>query len=97
MNVCSFEIYGLEVLLRGNIFENNIGSFLKVIYNCFYGNMFVYVYVLFNIFRKNKGDYVIFVDYGCLLDRCFVIVRNNIFNDNEVLEIFLMRYICIKM
>lgn len=96
LNVRSPEVYGLEALLRGNTFENNTGSSLKVTHNCRYGNMPVHVHVLSNTFRKNKGDHVIFVDYGRLPDRRFSIVRNNTFDDNEVPETFSTRYIRIK-
>lgn len=96
LNVRSPEVYGLEALLRGNTFENNTGSSLKVTHNCRYGNMPVHVHVLSNTFRKNKGDHVIFVDYGRLPDRRFSIVRNNTFNDNEAPETFSTRYIRIK-
>lgn len=97
LNVRTPGIYGLEALLRGNTFENNTGSSLKVTHNCRYWNyMPVHVHVLSNAFRKNKGDHVIFVDYGRLPDRRFAIVRNNTFNDNEVPETFSTRYIRIK-
>ena len=96
LNVRSPEVYGLEALLRGNTFENNTGSCLKVTHNCRYGNMPVHVHVLSNTFRKNKGDHVIFVDYGRLPDRRFSIFRNNTFNDNEAPETFSTRYIRIK-
>ena len=96
LNVRGPEVYGLEALLRGNIFENNTGSSLKLTHNCPYANMPVHVHVLSNTFRKNKGDHVIFVDYGRLPDRRFSIVRNNTFNDNEAPETFSTRYIRIK-
>ena len=97
LNVRSPGIYGLEAFLRGNTFENNTGSSLKVTRNCFYRNyMPVHVHALSNTFRKNKGDHVIFLDYGRLPDRRFAIVRNNTFNDNEVPETFSTRYIRIK-
>ena len=96
LNVRGPEVYGLEALLRGNIFENNTGSSLKLTHNCPYGNMPVHVHVLSNTFTKNKGDHVIFVDYGRLPDRRFSIVRNNTFNDNEAPETFSSRNIRIK-
>lgn len=96
LNVRGPEAYGLEALLRGNVFENNTGSPLKLTHNCPYANMPVHVHVLSNTFRKNKGDHVIFVDYGRLPDRRFSIVRNNTFNDNEAPATFSTRYIRIK-
>ena len=98
LNVHGPEVCGLEALLRGNIFENNTGCSLKVTHYCPYWdrNLPVHVDVLSNAFRKNKGDHVIFMDYGYLPDRRFSILRNNTFKDNEALETFSTRYFRIK-
>lgn len=68
--------------------EGNIRYMLKVIFDFGYYCyrlyfFFVIVSVIENIFVDNKGEYIVFVDYKLLLDKCFMVIKNNIFRNNR--------------
>lgn len=89
------ETYELNGLLENNVFEENLGSALKVASsrNCPFP---VNVKILSNVFTKNKGEHVIFIDYTSLPDKRFAVIRNNTFMDNEGVKPFSNRYLRIK-
>lgn len=89
------ETYELNGLLENNAFEENLGIALRVASspNCPFP---VNVRILSNVFTKNKGEHVIFIDYTSLPDKRFAVIRNNTFMDNEGVKSFSNRYLRTK-
>lgn len=98
----SFCVY-LEVVIKFNRFINNMDKVLVLMNNNWCGLNkgwdfnFVKVEINENRFMKNCVDNILFIDFSFFFEMVFVIVRNNMFEDNEVVmkDFFLDFYCCL--
>ena len=93
------EIFEPNATVKNNVFEGNTGYTLRVVYSdrCHGSYPFpLIVNVLENIFFKNRGEYIIFVDYNTLPDRRFMIMKNNTLSNNKCVRQFPSKYIRTK-
>lgn len=88
--------FGLNVVIELNIFRNNMDKVMILFdnNNCGvnYKSNFVNVKIDNNIFMNNCVENVLYIDYSLFFEMWYVIVRNNIFEDNEVVlkDLFLI-------
>ena len=93
------EWYVLSAVLANNIYYENSGLALIVRHGrrCSYENSSPFnLQVSSNIFSKNKGENIFFVDCGTLPTKCRVTIRNNTFLDNQRIRLFSSNYLRIK-
>ena len=89
------ETYELNGWLKSNVFKENAGTALQVDSgrDCPFS---VSVELLSNIFIKNEGERVIYIDYYSLPKKRFAVIRNNTFLDNNGVQLFSNRYLRTK-
>ena len=93
------EWYVLSAVLANNIYYENSGLALIVRHGrrCSYENSSPFnLQVSSNIFSKNKGENIFFVDCGTLPTKCRVTIRNNTFLDNQRIRLFSSNYLRTK-
>ena len=91
------EWYELHAVFTNNDIRNNSGYAMKVAYydyNCPDQRSFpVDVTVLSNTFIKNRGEYIVFVDYNALPNMRYIVFKNNTFLENRGIEAFFSSYV----
>ena len=93
------EWYVLSAVLANNIYYENSGLALTVRHGrrCSYENSSPFnLQVSSNIFSKNKGENIFFVDCETLPTKCRVTIRNNTFLDNQRIRLFSSNYLRTK-
>ena len=93
------EWYVLSAVLANNIYYENSGLALTVRHGrrCSYENSSPFnLQVSSNIFSKNKGENIFFVDCETLPTKCHVTIRNNTFLDNQRIRLFSRNYLRTK-
>ena len=93
------EWYVLSAVLANNIYYENSGLALTVRHGrrCSYENSSPFnLQVSSNIFSKNKGENIFFVDCETLPTKCRVTIRNNTFLDNKRIRLFSSNYLRTK-
>ena len=93
------EWYVLSAVLVNNIYYENSGPALRVRHGrrCSYENSSPFnLQVSSNIFSKNKGENIFFVDCETLPTKCRVTIRNNTFLDNQRIRLFSSNYLRTK-
>ena len=95
------EWYELTAVLEKNEIKNNSGYALKVVYYndnyCSdYYSFPVHVRVLSSAFITNIGEYTVFVDYNALPTKRYIVLNNNSFIDNRVIQSFSSSYVRTK-
>ena len=93
------EWYVLSAVLANNIYYENSGPALTVRHGrrCSYENSSPFnLQVSSNIFSKNKGENIFFVDCETLPTKCRVTIRNNTFLDNQRIRLFSSNYLRTK-
>ena len=93
------EWYVLSAVLANNIYYENSGLALTVRHGrrCSYENSSPFnLQVSSNIFSKNKGENIFFVDCETLPTKCRVTIRNNTFLDNQRIRLFSRNYLRTK-
>ncbi len=79
---------GLEAVIESNTFINNTDKVLTLLDNnncgANYRSTPVNVKIDKNTFTKNRAENVLYIDYGSFPETRFAIVKNNTFEDNEV-------------
>ena len=93
------EWYVLSAVLANNIYYENSGPALTVRHGrrCSYENSSPFnLQVSSNIFSKNKGENIFFVDCETLPTKCRVTIRNNTFLDNQRIRLFSRNYLRTK-
>ena len=99
LDILGPEWYVLSAVLANNIYYENSGLALIVRHGrrCSYENSSPFsLQVSSNIFFKNKGENILFVDCATLLTKCRVTIRNNTFLDNQRIRIFSSNYLRVK-
>ena len=89
----------LSAVLANNIYYENSGLALIVRHGrrCSYENSSPFnLQVSSNIFSKNKGENIFFVDCETLPTKCRVTIRNNTFLDNQRIRLFSSNYLRTK-
>ena len=90
------ELFQPNATVEENVFQENIGYSLGVSrwQHCYNSYAFpVGINVLKNTFVKNIGEYIVYVDYGSLPDKRFMIMKNNTFLNNKYLQQFSTKYV----
>ena len=93
------EWYVLSAVLANNIYYENSGPALTVRHGrrCSFENSSPFnLQVSSNIFSKNKGENIFFVDCETLPTKCRVTIRNNTFLDNQRIRLFSRNYLRTK-
>ena len=93
------EWYVLSAVLANNIYYENSGPALTVRHGrrCSFENSSPFnLQVSSNIFSKNKGENIFFVDCETLPTKCRVTIRNNTFLDNQRIRLFSSNYLRTK-
>ena len=99
LDILGPEWYVLSAVLANNIYYENSGLALIVRHgaNCYYENSSPFnLQVSSNIFLKNKGENIFFVDCETLPTKCRVTIRNNTFLDNQRIRLFSSNYLRTK-
>ena len=99
LDILGPEWYVLSAVLANNIYYENSGLALTVRHGrrCSYENSSPFnLQVSSNIFLKNKGENIFFVDCGTLPTKCRVTIRNNTFLDNQRIRLFSSNYLRTK-
>ena len=99
LDILGPEWYVLSAVLANNIYYENSGLALIVRHgaNCYYENSSPFnLQVSSNIFLKNKGENIFFVDCETLPTKCRVTIRNNTFLDNQRIQLFSSNYLRTK-
>ncbi|XP_022809251.1 uncharacterized protein LOC111346215 [Stylophora pistillata] len=99
LDILGPEWYELSALLTNNIFYENSGPSLIVRHgqSCRYEHSSPYkLQVSSNIFLKNRGENIFFVDCETLPTKCHVTIRNNTFLDNQRIRQFSNNYLRTK-
>ena len=99
LDILGPEWYVLSAVLANNIYYENSGLALIVRHGrrCSYENSLPFnLQVSSNIFSKNKGENIFFVDCGTLPTKCRVTIRNNTFLDNQRIRLFSSNYLRTK-
>ena len=99
LDILGPEWYVLSAVLANNIYYENSGLALTVRHGrrCSYENSSPFnLQVSSNIFLKNKGENIFFVDCETLPTKCRVTIRNNTFLDNQRIQLFSSNYLRTK-
>ena len=99
LDILGPEWYVLSAVLANNIYYENSGLALIVRHGrrCSYENSSPFnLQVSSNIFSKNKGENIFFVDCETLPTKCRVTIRNNTFLDNQRIRLFSSNYLRTK-
>ena len=94
------EWYELRAVFVNNDIRNNSGYAMKVAsynYGCPDHYSFpVDVTVLSNTFIKNRGEYIVYVDYNAFPKMRYIVLKNNTFLENRGIQSFFSNHVRIR-